>query len=380
MFRVKFIIVFISISYCLFGQDNYYFPQKKWQSKNASELKFNKALLDSATFYAQSHPIKIETDLRIALLKSYANEPNYKILGPVKPRGNAAGLIIKDGYIAAQWGDIDRVDMSFSATKSFLSSVAGLALDHQLINSVEDNLSAYITNEIFDSPHNAKIKWKHLLEQNSDWSGCQFDLCDWADRPPKTGTIDDWKNRPLLEPGSHYEYNDVRVNLLAYSLLQVFRKPLPVILKEMIMDPIGCTTTWRWNGYDNAFVNVDGVMTQSVSGGGHHGGGLFINTLDMARYGYLFLRNGNWHGKQLLSNSWIEQATKPSQTNPSYGYLWWNNSKNEWPGLPLTIFYAVGYGGNYIIIDKSHDLVIVLRWMDSDSVPVFMKKIVEALN
>ena len=78
----------------------------------------------------------------------------------------------------------------------------------------------------------------------------------------------------LNEPGTFFKYNDVRVNLLAYSLLQVSRKPLPVVLKEKIMDPIGASTTWRWYGYDNSFVNIDGVMVQSVSGGGHFGGGL----------------------------------------------------------------------------------------------------------
>lgn len=364
---------------CISGQSNFYFPEKTWFSKQSAELRFNKSLLDSAIHFAINHQINLETDLRIALLNSYKKEPNYKILGPVKPRGNTSGLIVKNGYIAAQWGDIGRVDMCFSVTKSFLSSIAGLAVDQKLITSVEDDLNTYAVDDYYDGPHNAKIKWKHLLEQNSDWSGCQFGLCDWADRPPKTGTIDEWKNRPLLEPGSEFEYNDVRVNLLAYSLLQVHRKPIPVILKEKIMDPIGCSTNWRWYGYDNAFVNMDGIMTQSVSGGGHHGGGLFINTLDMARYGYLFLRNGQWSGKQILTSDWIEQAIKPSITNPSYGFLWWNNSKKDWHKLPASIFYAVGYGGNYIIIDKEHDLVVVIRWMDTDSVPVFMEKIIEAM-
>ncbi|MCK7539721.1 MAG: serine hydrolase [Marinilabiliales bacterium] len=118
-----------------------------------------------------------------------------------------------------------------------------------------------------------QITWEHLLNQSSDWSGTLFGVPDWADRPPRTGTPDDWQRRELLEPGTAYEYNDVRVNLLAYSLLQVYRKPLPVILKERIMDPIGASTTWRWNGYDNSWVTIDGQMIQSVSGGAHFGGG-----------------------------------------------------------------------------------------------------------
>jgi hypothetical protein len=74
----------------------------------------------------------------------------------------------------------------------------------------------------FDAPHNSKIIWDNL-NQSSDWSGTLFGLHDWADRPPKEGGINDWKNRKLNEPGTVFEYNDVRVNLLAYSLLQVWK-------------------------------------------------------------------------------------------------------------------------------------------------------------
>jgi CubicO group peptidase (beta-lactamase class C family) len=105
----------------------------------------------------------------------------------------------------------------------------------------------------------------------------------------------------LNDPGKIFEYNDVRVNLLSYSLLQVWRRPLPQVLKDKIMDPIGASTTWRWYGYDNSYVTLDGSMMQSVSGGGHHGGGIFINTWDQARFGLLFCRKGKWKGKQLVA-------------------------------------------------------------------------------
>jgi CubicO group peptidase (beta-lactamase class C family) len=77
-----------------------------------------------------------------------------------------------------------------------------------------------------EAPHNSKIIWDNLLNQSSDWSGTLFGLHDWADRPPKEG-INDWKNRKLNEPGTVFEYNDVRVNLLAYSLLQVWKNHCP---------------------------------------------------------------------------------------------------------------------------------------------------------
>ncbi len=207
-----------------------------------------------------------------------------------------------------------------------------------------------------------------------------FDFCDWADRPPKQGGIDDWKNRKLVEPGTQFEYNDVRVNLLAYSLLQVWRKPLPVVLKEKLIDPIGASTTWRWHGYDNSFVNVDGQMIQSVSGGGHFGGGLFINTLDHACFGLLFARKGKWKNQQLISERWVSAVNQSSSANKSYGLMWWTNQENYLDNISKDIYYANGFGGNYIVVDKEHDLVIVTRWLDSDKLAELVRLVISSIE
>jgi len=55
----------------------------------------------------------------------------------------------------------------------------------------------------------------------------EFGMYDWSDRPPQEGGIDEWRSRELKEPGTYFKYNDVRVNVLSYSLLQIWRKPLP---------------------------------------------------------------------------------------------------------------------------------------------------------
>lgn len=357
-----------------------YFPAQEWQVKTPEELKMKKALVDSAVNLAVASENKVERDLRIANLKAYSREPDYTIDGPMKERGGPAGLIIKNGYIVAQWGDVSRVDMTFSVTKSYLSTVAGLAVDNQLIKNVTDPVNKYMWDKTFEGAHNSKITWDHLLTQSSDWSGSLFGSYDWADRPPKEGDIDDWKNRKLNEPGTFFKYNDVRVNLLAYSLLQVWRKPLPAVLKEKIMDPIGASTTWRWYGYDNSFVNVDGVMTQSVSGGGHHGGGMFVNTLDQARFGLLFLRNGKWNNKQLISEEWVNAVQKPSVANKDYGYMWWLNTTEKWKGVSPKIYFAAGFGGNYIVVDKEHDLLVVARWIDDSKIGSVVDLIIRSVN
>lgn len=378
--KIKILIPFFSLFFFVTEAQNTYFPGKIWQKKTPEELNMNKVFLDSAVKFAIANENDFNKDIRIAIFKAYANEPDFKILGPTKERGGPAGLVIRKGYIVASWGDLNRVDMTNSVTKSFLSTTAGLAIDEGLINNVKEKVNAYVWDDTYVGEHNSKITWENLLTQSSDWSGTLFSLNDWADRPPKEGGIDEWKNRKLNEPGTVYKYNDVRVNLLAYSLLQVWRKPLPLVLKEKIMDPIGASTTWRWFGYDNSFVNIDGAMVQSVSGGGHHGGGMFINTLDQARFGLLFLRKGRWKTQQLISENWVKTVHQPSTPNKDYGYMWWINTSKRWKSVSSEIYYALGAGGNYIVIDNENDLVIVARWINDDKMSDFMNLVEKAIS
>ena len=376
----SFLLLFLWSTFLL-GQR--YFPPSHgaWEKKEPKEFKINSKKLESAIDFAMENEYSGSRDLRIAILKGFAHEPYHKILGPTKKRGGPAGLILKNGYQIASWGDIKRVDMTFSVTKSYLSTVAGLAVDRNLI-SPKEKVSKIIWDTTFDGNHNSQITWEHLLNQSSDWSGTLWGGHDWADRPPSKGSIDDWKNRAFSIPGTQFEYNDVRVNLLAYSLLNVWRKPLPQVLKEYIMDPIGASSSWRWYGYNNSWIELDGQRAQSVSGGGHSGGGLFINTLDHARFGLLFLNDGAWKGNRLISKNWIKDATTPSPANISYGYMWWLNNKGTnrfWEGVPQNVFYASGFGGNYIVIIPDEDIVIVTRWLEPSQIGIFVKKIIDAL-
>lgn len=357
-----------------FAQTDYFPDKENWEKKSPENFQINQQLLEKAIKFAQENEYSGSKDLRQAILKGFEREPFHNIMGPTRQRGGPAGLIIKNGYIIAEWGEIQRVDMTFSVTKSFLSTTALLALDSELIPDVDDPVVNYVWDGTFEGAHNSKITWEHLLNQSSDWSGELWDSYDWADRPPNSGGIDDWKNRKLLTPGSTFEYNDVRVNLLAYSLLHIWRKPLPQVLKDKVMDPIGASPSWRWYGYENAWVNIDGLKMQSVTGGGHSGGGMFINTEDMGRFGLLFENNGSWDGKRLISAEYIDKAISPSEPNPNYGYMWWLNKpgNRQWEKLPENIFYAAGFGGNFIIIDRERDLVIVTRWLEPSKIENFL--------
>ncbi|MAD59246.1 MAG: serine hydrolase [Flammeovirgaceae bacterium] len=355
-----------------------YFPGKVWSEQLPESLGIDNKKLSDAINFAIKNENSVERDLRISILKSFGKEPGYRIKGPTKFRGETNGLIIKNGYIVGKWGDTKRVDMTFSVTKSYLSTVAALAHDKSLIK-LDERLQNYVWDGKFDDPHNSQITWHHLLNQSSQWSGELFGTYDWADRPPRGLSLEEIKKQKLLPPGKSYKYNDVRVNLLSYSLLNVFRKPLPVVLKENIMDPIGASSTWRWFGYDNSMVMIDGVSVQSVSGGGHFGGGLFINSIDHARFGLLFLRNGTWKGKEIISSEWINKMKIPSENNDTYGYMWWlNRGERKWDDLSENIFYGSGFGGNYVVVVPDYELVIVVRWIDSSKIGDFVKKVIEA--
>ena len=375
------LILFLSTIY---AQNTFYFPErnKEWIEKDPSEYKINTEELNDVISFAEANEYRGSRDLRIAILKGFEREPFHDVIGPTKKRGGPAGMILKKGYVIAKWGDTKRVDMTFSVTKSFLSTVTGLAYDNKLIANENDKVVNYIWDGTFDGTHNRKISWKHLLQQNSDWSGELWGGKDWADRPPREGGLDDWKFRKLNQPGTVMEYNDIRVNVLAYALTHVWRKPLPQVLKENVMDKIGASTTWRWHGYKNAWTEIDGVNMKSVTGGGHSGGGIFISTEDMARFGLLLLNDGMWDNERLLSRKWIEKSITPSQPNANYGYMWWLNKQGSrhWEGLSENIYYAAGFGGNLIVVDKENDLVVVTRWLEPSKVGEFIQKVNSALH
>lgn len=301
----------------------------------------------------------------------YVNDkpPYDEVLGPVRPRGGSNGLILRHGRIVAEWGETDRADMTFSAAKSYLGVLAGLALADGLIGSVDDAVCATVPGDEFSSPHNRQITWRHLLQQTSEWQGTLWDRPDSVDHNRQAGVEHDNRRkgevRTLEQPGQRWEYNDVRVNVLSLALLKRFRRPLPDVLRARIMDPIGAGPGWEWRGYRNSVVDIDGQDMESVSGGGHWGGGLFISSFDHARLGLLVQRRGRWGGRQLLPEAWVRDMLTPSAANPAYGYLWWlNTARVLFPAASPGSVFALGGGQHLIWVDDAHELLMVARWVD----------------
>jgi CubicO group peptidase (beta-lactamase class C family) len=355
-------------------------PHDEWERRSPERVGLDPSAVQQAVDFATANESKAPRDLSLNHPLSQAREPFDDPVGPFKARGPQTGIILRHGYLVSEWGEPTRVDMTFSVTKSFVSTVVGLAYDRGLIRSLDDKVREYVPGEHFESEHNRKITWDHLLRQTSDWEGTLWSKPDWADRPQ--GEPSTWTTRARHEPGTVYKYNDVRVNLLALCALQVWRRPLPQVLRELVMDPIGASNTWRWHGYDNSWVNVDGVMTQSVSGGGHWGGGMWISARDQARFGLLTLRSGRWKDRQLVSEKWIALARTPTPAEPTYGFMnfFLNTGRKLLPSAPESAFFHLGAGTNVVYCDPEHDLVIVARWIEREAMDGVVKRLLAGLR
>lgn len=347
-------------------------------------------LADAIAFARDDAETEWPRDLSKGLAASGSAEPPpwNEILGPTRPRAGPNGVILRHGRVLGSWGDIHRVDMIFSVAKSYLALLAGLAVQDGLIRSLDDPVRDYAVKAAdggFDAPQNRGITWRHLLTQTSEWEGELWSKPDLVDRNRQVGAGSDnsrkGAHRDLGKPGSFWEYNDVRVNRLSLSLMQVFARPLKDVLKERIMDPIGCSGKWEWRGYRNSWADVGGQRLQAVPGGSHWGGGIWIATADQIRLAELVRRNGDWNGKAVLPASWIAAIRTPCDAFPQYGLLWWlNTNRAQYAEAPESSFFAVGAGSNVVWIDQELGIAAVIRWIDQKKIGAFLGRVMASLR
>jgi CubicO group peptidase (beta-lactamase class C family) len=357
-------------------------PGEAWATHTPAEEGIDAAKLKSAIDFAVSHEAKLSPELdgvidqrdqRITIPLQFAG-PYSDPIGPLKPHTPANGLILRHGYIVAEWGDTRAVDMAHSVTKTFLSSVAGVAFDHGFIRNVHDRVLDYVhPSPDFELPHNQPITWDQMLRQTSGWIGTMWGKPWWADRPGEHPWTELAAGPPPV--GKQWKYSDVRVNALALALTCLWKKPLPEVLRQTVMEPIGMSHTWHWASYDNASVTIDGERIAVPPGGGHWGGGMFISARDLARMGLLGLHNGRWGDRQILSDAWVKMAKTPTPQNPEYGYMNWflNTDRKLLPAAREDSVLFLGNGDNIVFIDYQHDLVAVVRWLDDSQKAEFVR-------
>lgn len=363
------------------AQSTYFPPKGEWAKKSPAELGLDPAKLQIAIDYAKSHETARAMDFS-------DQEPTFgTLLGSVPNiRAHTNGVIIYKGYVVGEWGDNTWADPTYSVAKSMLSTVAGVAVRDGVIKNLDEPVGATVKDGGYDLPGNSVITWRNHLNQESEWEGTMFTKPDTFIGHEAFGA-GEMKPRERRKAGTYYEYNDVRINRFSLSLLRAFGKSVPDVFREQVMDPIGASNTWRWIPYHNSYVDLNGHKTFSVSGGTRWGGGVWINAMDMARFGYLWLRGGKWGDKQIVPPAYVKMALTPSKVanSPDYGFLWWLNTRQDnakcpngptrgangqqnregcsnYPGMPSNAFGANGAGSNTILISPDHDLVVVWRW------------------
>src|SRR5215470_11749964 len=188
------VVLFVAASLWAAAQSNrpddktaVYYPDTVWQHKTPIESGLDPARLKEATDFAVANEIKNPRDLVLNHYQTFGREPFGYAIGPIRERGEPTGLIVHRGYIVAEWGEPMRVDMTHSVTKSFLSTLVGIAVDRGMIKSIDDPVRDYMApiqvydpnpapNKsdrlgkgdllfLFETPHTRTITWDHMLRQ-----------------------------------------------------------------------------------------------------------------------------------------------------------------------------------------------------------------------
>src|SRR5687767_10794295 len=218
---VVYIFLWVVLAAAPIGQSGQYFPPAgAWAKKAPAELGLDQAKLAEAVAFAQSRETTRAIDF------SDQERTFGSLLGslPTK-RAKTNGVVVYKGYVVAEFGDTTWVDPTYSAAKSMMSTVAGIAVRDGRIAKLDEPVGTLVKDGGYDSPHNAQVTWKMHLQQETEWQGNM-----WGKQDDFVGAAafggGERKPRTLQKPGTHYEYNDVRINRLGLSLLRLLKKPV----------------------------------------------------------------------------------------------------------------------------------------------------------
>ena len=247
-----------------------------------------------------------------------------------------------------------------SVTKSVTSAALGIAIDEGLLGGVDTPVMPFFeayAPYVTDARKEA-ITLEDFLTMRSGISWVTEGGYDDSEHSTiKLEASDEWirfvLDRPMdANPGTRYEYNDGVSVLLGKILREATGQRADDWARERLFEPIGITDFY-WK------ITPDGEADTE--------GGLYLSTEDLARIGYLFLRDGEWNGRQIVSAEWVEASTAPvvPDVNPTnnrpdagYGYQWW---------VPVVeddasrVFAANGYGGQFLMVSPEHDLIVVFN-------------------
>jgi CubicO group peptidase (beta-lactamase class C family) len=281
-------------------------------------------------------------------------------------------LIIRHGYIVFERYYQDYMQDSYhtlnSMTKSFISALVGIALQQGYLQSLDQHWSDFFP-EYFTSDTDARktaITVRHLLKMTS---GLNPDALAYPGR--RGDNSQDWMRfaldtPTLLGPDTCFMYSSLGSHLLSIIVSKASGISTLEFARRYLFAPLGIASDI-----------ARGFEWESDPRGNHIGGaGLYLTARDSAKLGYLFLHNGRWDSTQLISPTYIEEATK-AQSNGGhpeatpYGYHWW---VEELAGYHS--FYAGGFGGQYIQIFPQLDLVIVYLAPDQPALGLYHRQLI----
>jgi CubicO group peptidase (beta-lactamase class C family) len=223
------------------------------------------------------------------------------------------------------------------------------------------------------------ITYRHLTTMTSGYQALGDEPAGWYTWGPSATPFTPSPTPLFSPPGTRYAYWDSAMNQLAHALTRVAGEPLRVLFKHRIADPIGMPADqWYWGD----FGIVDGMVVNG--GAGNHGAGMHTSARTLARLGWLFLKRGQWHTRQLISADWVDAATRPQvptsiplatrERSPSngrgiYGFNWWANGlkgdgSRPWSGAPPSTYAAAGFNNNRLFVVPDWDMVIVRLGQD----------------
>ena len=252
-------------------------------------------------------------------------------------------LVLRNGQLVHEWyaEDVNSETPAvvFSVTKSVVSTLIGIAIDDGLIASVDQTLGELIPLQlpVDGDPRTAEVTLRQLLTMTSGIY-CRNDGCHDSSVPESAA-------RDLEEdPGVTFAYDTGASHLLSAVLEEVTGMTTYEYAEQELFDPMNFSGE-SWD------VDADGV---------HFGGkGLNLRPRDMAKFGQLFLNDGQWEGEQLISAEYVAAATtnqlSDTQSTEEYGYLWW---PGEVEGYET--YAAVGYAGQYVTVVPELELVVVI--------------------
>lgn len=283
-------------------------------------------------------------------------------------------LVTRHGEIVDEWYYNDTTAeqpvVAFSVTQTFTSTLVGIAQDEGLLD-IDDPVGQYIP-ELADAAEGVTVRdiLSHVTGRESTNSIGNWELYEQllAATDPAGFAIGLAQEH---EPGTVWSQNLPAIELLGPILSSATGMDPAEYAEQKLFGPIGATHT----EYSHA-PNGETWM--------HN----FLQTTcrDMARLGYLFLRNGNWNGTQVVSEEWVAEATSPSQDlNRGWGFMWWLNEPGSLvsienvtapdydepsnlqlnPAAPQDMYWALGLGGRFIQVHPETDTVVV-RLGDGD--------------